>query len=92
MVFSLKLDHGRIIIDTETFTLYGTPGPGVQPIEAGLLAASVNDKRLDDIPNITSRAAIHKLHKYRAALAKYEEEDRNDASACKCGTSFGFPI
>lgn len=80
------MESSRIIIDPHTFNIYGTPGPGLVPIEfeADSQADSADEELLAGVHNVIYRATSQTFLEYQNALGKHEKRRKEDSSGhCK---------
>jgi hypothetical protein len=78
------VESSRIIIDPHTFNIYGTPGPGLGPIQSDLSADSADEELLAGIHNVVYKATSQAFRKYQDALGKHEKRGKDDFSGgCK---------
>lgn len=74
------VESGRIIIDPHTFSIYGMPGPNLQPIESGSPSDSAKDNVFDGIHNVIYQATSKAFQEYEKILKNYEKHQKRDPS------------
>jgi hypothetical protein len=70
----MKVENGRIIVDSHTFNIHGTPGPGLGSIGSGVDShADVSDDNLfADVHNMVYRATSQAFQRYQNAVVEIE--------------------
>jgi hypothetical protein len=75
------VESGRIIIDPHTFSIYGMPGPNLEPIESKRLTGTADDPSFDEDYDVIHKATSKAYQEYQKALQKYEKQlKRSDSS------------
>lgn len=74
------VESSRIIIDPHTFNIYGTPGPGLGPIESDSHTDSADDEVLAGTHNVIYRATSQAFREYQNTLRKHEKRRKEDLS------------
>lgn len=71
------------------FSLYGTPGPGLGPIQAETdsVTSSAAEDSLFDVPNVVFKATSHAYREYQNALGKHIRCSRDSPSSARKPTT-----